>query len=93
VSCQYLTSEAKAVLLISDVVVWSLPSCVQCNAVKRTLTKKGVEYEERDLSLDEHADKLTEFKDKGFLGAPVVTVGGVPRFCEFNVTEIENIFG
>ena len=53
----------------------------------------AVEFEVKDLSLEEHADKLAEFKAKGFLGAPVVTVGGVPRFCEFNVTEIERIFG
>ena len=77
---------------MKDVVVWSKPSCVQCSAVKRTLAKYGVEYDEKDLSLPEHAEQLEQFRDAGFIQAPVVTIGGVPRFAGFEVNVMEDIF-
>lgn len=75
----------------SEVIVWSKPSCVQCNAVKRALDKRGVAYEEADLTCDPGA--LEMFKELGFQGAPVVTVDGVPEFCSFNPDEIDRVFG
>lgn len=52
------------------VIVWSKPSCVQCNATYRALDAKGIDYEVLDLT--EHPDALTALKDGGYLQAPAV---------------------
>lgn len=51
-------------------VVYTKPSCVQCNATYRALDAKGVEYEIHDLSEDPRA--LERVKALGYLQAPVV---------------------
>lgn len=53
-----------------SVTVYTKPSCVQCEATYRALDGKKIEYEVRDLSLDEAA--LVEVKELGYLQAPVV---------------------
>lgn len=55
------------------VVVYTLPSCVQCDSTKRVLTKKEIPYQEIDLSLDEAAMELV--KSLGYVAAPVVIAG------------------
>lgn len=55
------------------VVVYTLPSCVQCDSTKRVLTKKEIPYQEIDLSLDEAAMELV--KSLGYVAAPVVVAG------------------
>lgn len=50
--------------------VYTKPSCVQCNATYRALDAKGVEYEIHDLSEDPKA--LEQVKALGYLQAPVV---------------------
>lgn len=55
------------------VVVYTLPSCVQCDSTKRVLTKNAIPYEEVDLSLDEAAMELV--KGLGYVAAPVVIAG------------------
>ena len=52
------------------VVVWSKPSCVQCTATKRALTKHGIPFIERDLT--EHVGQAEKFRDAGHATAPVV---------------------
>lgn len=56
--------------------VWSKPSCVQCDATKRELRKRGLEFLELDL-MDNPA-QLAEFKAAGHLSAPVVVVSDGP---------------
>lgn len=50
--------------------VWSKPSCVQCDATKRELRKRGLEFLELDLT--DNPAQLAEFKAAGHLSAPVV---------------------
>ena len=52
------------------ITVYTKPSCVQCTATYRALDNKGIEYEVRDLSVDENA--LDAVKALGYLQAPVV---------------------
>ena len=55
------------------VIVYTLPSCVQCDSTKRYLTKIGVPFETIDLSQDESAMELV--KTLGYQAAPVVVAG------------------
>jgi glutaredoxin-like protein NrdH len=50
--------------------VYTLPSCVQCDATKRFLTKNGLPYDTVDLSTDSKAYEY--IKGLGFSAAPVV---------------------
>lgn len=53
------------------VTVYTTPSCVQCNQTKREFDKAGIEYTVVDLAA--HPEKAAEFKDLGYLAAPIVT--------------------
>ncbi|RFA13093.1 NrdH-redoxin [Subtercola boreus] len=55
-------------------IVYTLPSCVQCTATKRALDTAGVPYVTVDLTVDKTAVDLV--KELGHTQAPVVTVGG-----------------
>ena len=51
-------------------VVYTKPSCVQCDMTKRMLDKLGIEYDTVDISENPEAlDKLIEL---GYRAAPVV---------------------
>ena len=52
------------------VIVYTKSNCVQCEVTKRLLTRKGIEFEERNLETDLQA--LEEFKKRGLLAAPIV---------------------
>lgn len=52
------------------VLVWSLPSCVQCLSTKRQLEKHGIAFIERDLT--EHPDQADAFRAEGLTTAPIV---------------------
>ena len=56
-----------------SIVVYTKPSCVQCNATYRALDAKGIRYEIHDLSQDEDALEMT--KSLGYMQAPVVIAG------------------
>lgn len=56
-----------------SVVVYSKPSCTQCNATYRRLTRAGVPFEKVDLT--ENESLLEEFKAKGYASAPVTVFG------------------
>jgi glutaredoxin-like protein NrdH len=53
--------------------VYSLPDCVQCTATKLYLKKRGVEYDEVNLTQDNDAWELAT-KTLGYKSAPVVVV-------------------
>lgn len=57
------------------VTVWSQPSCVQCTATYRKLNEKDIPHEVMDLTAPENAKALEDFKARGFLRAPIITVG------------------
>lgn len=53
-----------------SITVYTKPSCVQCDATKRHLTKLGLEFETIDITQDQEAyDKIIGL---GFQAAPVV---------------------
>ena len=56
---------------MSNVTVYSKPSCVQCTATYRALDNKGVTYEIIDLTT-QPVDVVESFKTRGLLQAPIV---------------------
>lgn len=56
-------------------VVWEMPGCVQCKATERHLEKRNIPFEGQIIS--DHPDKLEEFKENGFMSAPVTEVSKV----------------
>lgn len=50
--------------------VYTKPSCPQCEATKRELAKKGLEYYAVDVTADEHA--FNEVVSLGYRQMPVV---------------------
>lgn len=52
------------------ITVYTLPSCVQCDATKRQLAKSGIEYVE--VKLHEAPEALEKIKAMGFTAAPVI---------------------
>jgi glutaredoxin-like protein NrdH len=55
------------------VIVYTLPSCVQCDSTKRVLTKNEIPYEEIDLSQD--AEAMSYVRELGYAAAPIVVAG------------------
>ena len=53
-----------------NVTVYTKPSCVQCDATKRTLDKLGLEYTTIDATTDEAVYNM--LVEKGFRSMPVV---------------------
>lgn len=56
------------------ITVYTKPRCVQCDATKRYLDAKGLEYKTVDISID--TDALNTLIEKGFKAAPVVDYHG-----------------
>lgn len=56
---------------MSNVIVYSKPSCVQCTATYRALDTKGVRYEVIDLTT-QPVDVVDSFKARGLMQAPIV---------------------
>lgn len=54
-------------------IVWSKDACQQCDATKRLMTRLGIDFEERNL--ENYPAKVSEFRDRGFLQAPIVEAG------------------
>lgn len=71
------------------VVVYSKPSCVQCNATYRALDAKGIPYRIVDLSQDDAA--LEYVKELGYAQAPVVVVDDQDHWSGFRPDHIERI--
>ena len=51
------------------ITVYSKPDCQPCRNTKRALDRAGIPYAEKPV-----ADRVDEFKDRGFLSSPVVVV-------------------
>lgn len=57
---------------MSTITVWTKPSCIQCEATKRTLTTANVPFSEKDLTDPSNQEALDAFKQRGLLQAPIV---------------------
>lgn len=55
------------------ITVYAKPQCVQCDATKRDLSSRKIDYETVDLTQD--ADALARIKTMGYAQAPVVVAG------------------
>jgi len=53
------------------ITVWTTSDCVQCTMTKKQMDKYGIRYDE--MALEQHPEKLQEFRDAGHLSAPIVT--------------------
>lgn len=57
------------------ITIYSTPTCVYCNNLKKYLTEKNVKYEAVDVSLDQKAlDKMINIS--GQMGVPVIDIDG-----------------
>lgn len=72
-----------------QIVVYSKPSCVQCNATYRALDAKGIDY--RVVDMAEDAAALEYVKDLGYLQAPVVVVDDQDHWSGFRPDHIDRI--
>ena len=73
-----------------SVTVYSFESCPFCSKLKRYLDARGVEYEVRDIELDEEAAKECE-KISGDLTVPVTTIDGVNYVLGFDKKKIDEL--
>ena len=72
--------------------VYSFESCPWCNKLKKYLTSRGVEYEVRDIELDEEAAKECQ-TISGDLTVPVTTVDGKNYVLGFDKAKIDALLG
>lgn len=72
---------SEALITDAPVTVWSKKPCPQCDAVKRILTKAGVEFEEKNLL--EHPAEVERFKAAGLASAPIVFAANGMSFAGF----------
>lgn len=73
---------------MSKVVVYSKPGCGMCTFTKEYLKKKGVEFEEVDVT--KKLEGLTHIKSLGYSGLPVVEFKDV-HFNGFKPQELDKI--
>lgn len=71
-----------------SITLYSKPSCVQCEATKRSFVKQGIAFVEIDLTQDPTA--LEHVKGLGFKQAPVV-VAGEDAWCGFRPDKIKGV--
>lgn len=74
---------------MGKVVMYSKAGCGQCVFTKKELTKKGVDYEERRVDLNE--EHLAEMKALGFSSLPLVVPPVGEPFTGFNPTAIKKM--
>ncbi|MGO2336630.1 glutaredoxin-like protein NrdH [Providencia sp.] len=58
---------------MAQIIIYSKPNCVQCNATYQALDRKSIPYQIIDLTLDIQAFELV--KRLGYQQVPVVIVG------------------
>jgi glutaredoxin-like protein NrdH len=70
------------------ITVWTTPDCIQCSMTKKQMDKYGIRYEE--MALEQHPDKLEEFKNAGLISAPIVTTD-VKTWSGFRLDKIKSL--
>jgi len=58
----------------AEIIVYSTPLCMPCEALKRFLNENGVPFVNKDLMMDEAAAELIE--GRNIRTSPVLGVGG-----------------
>jgi len=76
---------------MKNVVIYSTPSCVYCNAAKAFFKEKGIAYTEHNVAQD--AEKRKEMVEKsGQMGVPVIFVD-TEMVVGFNQPKIKQLLG
>lgn len=57
------------------VIVFSTPTCTYCNAAKRYLREKGIQFKDVDVSRDTAAAR-DMLRRSGQMGVPVIDIAG-----------------
>ena len=71
-----------------EVIVYTKPNCVQCNATYRSLDKAGIPYKVIDLTQDAAAmEKVSAY---GYRQAPIVEAGS-EHWCGFNPGKLKQL--
>ena len=70
--------------------VYSFETCPWCTKVKNYLKARGVEYEVRDIELDETAREECE-RISGDLAVPVTTIDGKNYVVGFDKKKIDEL--
>ncbi len=73
---------------MNNVVVYSSSTCPYCTLVKDFLDSKGVNYIEKNISVDIEARK--ELMKMGHMGVPVTIIKGT-EIVGFNKDELESL--
>lgn len=69
-----------------SVVIYTLPSCVQCDTSKRLMKSMNIEYTEVDLSKNEEAYEMV--RALGYTAAPVI-ISGEQHWSGFRMERIK----
>ena len=76
---------------MSQVIIYSTPTCVYCRMAKEFFRKNNVQYEEHDVAVDEKAREEMVQKSHQ-LGVPVIDVNGEIH-VGFNRSELARALG
>ena len=74
------------------VTIYSTPTCIYCNTLKKYLSEKNIQFQEIDVSRDEkELEKMVSIS--GQMGVPVVDIDGniVIGFDRQKVDELLNL--
>lgn len=72
------------------VVIFTTPTCQFCNAAKRYLREKGINFKEIDVSRDQQALRDMMRKTGGNTGVPVILINNRP-IIGFDKTQINKM--
>lgn len=75
---------------MEKVIVYSSSTCPYCDAVKKFLKEKNVEFEERNVTTSSEA--RNELIAKGYRGVPVIIAGG-EEIIGFDQARISSVLG
>lgn len=73
---------------MSQVTVYTLPSCVQCDSTKRYLKRQMIDFVEVKLQDDPQAHEMV--MAKGFTQAPIV-VAGEQAWSGFRLDKLQSL--
>ncbi len=73
---------------MSNVVIYTSSTCPYCTMTKEYLDKKGVSYEEKNISTDMSARQ--ELMDMGHMGVPVTLIDGT-EVVNFDTDKIDSL--
>ncbi len=73
---------------MSNVVIYTSSTCPYCKMTKEYLDKKGVSYEEKNISTDMSARQ--ELMDMGHMGVPVTLIDGT-EVVGFDTDKIDSL--